>query len=208
MVPEMFAEQPDPKRRAEQELAYKTLKDCVVELRIATNTIEKMAKMAQQQHEREMLPWDKKMHLEGSLRALAIICVPQVAGSTTNYYASQLGGFKAEVKEHLKQFRKLLEKVDWDWCQGPKARTPMWEVVNTAVTQLAFHFEASKQFNEKLLGGQDELVVLMKQMNEMFQEFQTRRQQKEQPVTPSKAPPNLGAVTSSGIRPWRHQCIR
>lgn len=29
MVPEMFAEQPDPKRRAEQELAYKTLKDCV-----------------------------------------------------------------------------------------------------------------------------------------------------------------------------------
>ena len=77
MVPEMFAEQPDPKRRAEQELAYKTLKDCVVELRIATNTIEKMAKMAQQQHEREMLPWDKKMHLEGSLRALAIICMPQ-----------------------------------------------------------------------------------------------------------------------------------
>ena len=142
------------------------------------------------------------------MRALAIICVPQVAGSTTNYYASQLGGFKAEVKEHLKQFRKLLEKVDWDWCQGPKARTPMWEVVNTAVTQLAFHFEASKQFNEKLLGGQNELVVLMKQMNEMFQEFQTRRQQKEQPVTPSKAPPNLGAVTSSGIRPWRHQCIR
>ena len=77
MVPDMFAEQPDPKRRAEQELAYKTLKDCVVELRIATNTIEKMAKMAQQQHEREMLPWDKKMHLEGSLRALAIICMPQ-----------------------------------------------------------------------------------------------------------------------------------
>ena len=29
MVPEMFAEQPDPKRRAEQELAYKTLKHCV-----------------------------------------------------------------------------------------------------------------------------------------------------------------------------------
>ena len=78
MVPEMFAEQPDPKRRAEQELAYKTLKHCVVELRIATNTIEKMAKMAQQQHEREMLPWDKKMHLEGSLRALAIICMPRV----------------------------------------------------------------------------------------------------------------------------------
>lgn len=49
-----------------------------MELRIATNTIEKMAKMAQQQHEREMLLWDKKMHLEGSLRAFAIICMPRV----------------------------------------------------------------------------------------------------------------------------------
>ena len=166
IVPEMLADQRDSKRRAEQELAYQTLKDCVVELRIATNAIEKMAKMAQHQQKTRDAAAEQEDALRGQLESIGHHL--RATGGGINYYASQLGDFKAEVKEHLKQFRKLLEKVDWDWCQGPKARTPMWEVVNTAVTQLASHFEASKQFNEKLLGGQNELVVLMKQMMSLF----------------------------------------
>lgn len=166
-----------------------------MELRIATNIIEKMQRWLSSNKRRDAAAGQEDA-LRGQLESIGHHL--RATGGGINDYASQLGGFKAEVKDHLKQFRKLLEKVVWDWCQGPKARSPMWEVVNTAVTQLAFHFEASKQFNEKLLGGQNELVVVMKHMNEMFQEVQTRRQQKEQPVTPPKAPPNLGAVTSSG----------
>ena len=39
-VPDLFVVDPEAKRRAEQELAYNTLKECVVELRWATNGIK------------------------------------------------------------------------------------------------------------------------------------------------------------------------
>ena len=79
-----------------------------------------------------MLPRDKKM-LRGQLENIGHHL--HATGGGISYYASQLGSFKAEVKEHLKQLKKLFKNVDWDWCHGPKARTPMWEVMSTAVAQ-------------------------------------------------------------------------
>lgn len=52
VTPEMFADQPGAKRRAEQELAYQTLKGCVVELRVATNAVKDVVRVVQQQHHR------------------------------------------------------------------------------------------------------------------------------------------------------------
>ena len=45
ITPEMFIENPDAKRLREQELAYRTLKKCVVELRMATNAVNEAARV-------------------------------------------------------------------------------------------------------------------------------------------------------------------
>ena len=44
-IPEFFAEEPSEKRRREQELAYSTLQECVIELRRATNGVKEMLKL-------------------------------------------------------------------------------------------------------------------------------------------------------------------
>ena len=47
ITPEMFIENPDAKRLREQELAYRTRKECVVELRMATNAVNEAARVLQ-----------------------------------------------------------------------------------------------------------------------------------------------------------------
>lgn len=89
-------------------------------------------------------------------------------GGGINYYASQLGGFKAEIKEHMKALKKFFENVNWDWCQGAKGQVPMWEAVANAMSHMATKFEESQEMNKRNMEGQAELIAEIKQMNQMF----------------------------------------
>lgn len=128
-VPEVFAEEPSEKRRKEQELAYNTLKECVIELRRATNEISGIAQsMSNQVDIRNAIVTSQEGIESGLERVLRGM---DATSGGIQYYAGQLSTFKAEVKDYFKVTKKLCENQDWDYCQGAHGKS-MYQVITSA----------------------------------------------------------------------------
>ena len=129
VTPDMFIENPDVKRRREQELAYRTLKECVIEMKIASNTLKDVAQTVGNQQNVGKAIATSQESMDADMERLSQSISATGSGSGIQYYASQLGGFKAEVKGHFKDVKKHFDNMSWDWCQGAKAQLPMWQYI-------------------------------------------------------------------------------
>ena len=102
------------------------------------------------------------------------------------YYAGQLSGFKAEMKDCFKVTKKLGENQDWDYCQGAHGKIPIWKSILGLCDRLTEHM---KEHREAMKKDREERSVMVAELKKISSCLEAAGSRKELPSPPAVPPP-------------------
>ena len=133
------------KPRAPDE-SFELLSRCTKELIVVTRAMKDMLEVIQNQDDvGEAITSAAnitRQEMEGLIHGIS------ATEKGINYYASNLSGFKAEIRNHCQNLKKTLDGISWEWCQ-PKGETPLHQYLKTTFGHLTKRMdETSKNVAE------------------------------------------------------------
>ena len=114
--------------------SFELLSRCTKELIVVTRAMKDMLEVIQNQDDvGEAITSAAnitRQEMEGLIHGIS------ATEKGINYYASNLSGFKAEIRNHCQNLKKTLDGISWEWCQ-PKGETPLHQYLKTTFGHLA-----------------------------------------------------------------------
>ena len=167
-------EQWEAKRRRDMNYTHQMWQACAAAMNQVVGVMKEVLKTIEGQQDVGSAIMASEQTMAGNMEKLT-----QSIGATESgiqYYASQLAGFKAEIKNHFREMKKLFGGIAWDYLQTGKRDSPMHQYMKTQYGHILKKIDEIADASSKSVGQQALIVAELQKLNMLLQDKTVQQQ--------------------------------